>query len=214
MPEEPDSDDTATEAEERRRPKFIYECVRCGHSCADRNLVEITLADLRTWADDQTLTAIFPFLRLVLLGRPYIDVVLVSDEGLTVADEGEAENAGCPMYDSENKLCNIYHSMPLHCRAFPLAYNGTNFYVRDKECKGLGQGEMTQEGLTAHRDAARKEYEARRESAVMMPILHGIFTRFFYDASAKVVESLSEEDMANLEDILRRDRAGDEGGEG
>ncbi len=213
MPEESDKDDDAAEAEERRLPKFIYECVRCGHSCADRNFVEITLADLRTWAEDQTLAAIFPYLRLALLGRPYIDIILASDEGLAAAEEGEAELAGCPMYDADNKLCNIYHSMPLHCQAFPLAYNGTNYYVRDKECKGLGQGVMTRDGLAAHRDAARREFEARREAAVLMPILQGIFTRFFYDASSKVVEGLSEEDRANLEDILRRDRARDEGGE-
>ena len=33
------------------------------------------------------------------------------------------------MYDSVNKLFNIYHSMPLFCRSFPLAFYGAGYFM-------------------------------------------------------------------------------------
>lgn len=185
-------------------PKFLYECVRCGHSCADRNLVEVTLADLRRWAEDQTLAAIFPHLRLMAVGRPYLDVVIASDEGVQAFEAGDRENVGCPLHDRENKLCNIYHSMPLYCRSFPLAWNGSGYHLKDRECQGLGKGRMTAERLKAHRDAAREELEARRECGTLMPSLQGLFTRFFVEASARTLERMSPEDRSRLEELMAK----------
>jgi Fe-S-cluster containining protein len=185
-------------------PRFIYECARCGHSCADRNYVEVTLADIRAWAEDQTLVSLFPHLRLMAVGRPYLDIVLASDEGVRAFEAGDVEHRGCPMHDPENKLCNIYHSMPLHCRSYPLGYNGSNYFVKDRECQGLGQGRMTSESLGAHREAARKELEARRECGILLPSLQGFFTRFFVEASARTLEAMSPEDRSRLEELMAR----------
>jgi Fe-S-cluster containining protein len=185
-------------------PKFVYECVRCGHSCADRNFVEVTLADLRTWAEDESLTAIFPHLRLMAVGRPYLDVVLASDEGAEAFLRGDQEHAGCPMYDPDNKLCNIHHSMPLYCRSFPLAWNGSGYFLKDRDCQGLGSGTMTRERLEAHRKAARDELEARRECGILMPTLQGVFTRFFVEASTKTLEAMSEDDRRELEELMAK----------
>lgn len=185
-------------------PRFVYECVRCGHSCADRNFVEVTLADLRRWAEDQTLSAIFHHLRLMAVGRPYLDVVLASDEGIEAFMEGDREYRGCPLYDADNKLCNIYHSLPLYCKAFPLAWNGSGYFLKDRECQGIGRGTMTRERLEAHRQAARDELEARRECGMLMATLQGVFTRFFVEASTKTLEAMSEEDRRSLEDLLAR----------
>jgi Fe-S-cluster containining protein len=190
-------------------PKFVYECVRCGHSCADRNFVEVTLADLRTWAEDQTLASVFPYLRLMAVGRPYLDIVLASDEDMLATDSGDGGQRGCPLYDADNKLCNIYHSLPLYCRSFPLAFNGTGFFLKDRECQGIGQGEMTNERLEAHRQAARDELEARRECGVLMPSLQGIFTRFFVEASAKTLDAMSDDDRKALEELMARQIAGE-----
>ena len=192
-------------------PKFIYECVRCGHSCADRNFVEITLEDLRVWTEDQSLASLYPYLRLMAVGRPYLDIVLASDDGVKAHEQGDNEHRGCPMYDADNNLCNIYHSMPLYCRSFPLAYNGNNYFVKDRECQGIGQGEMTAESLRAHREAARDELDARRECGILMPSLQGVFTRFFVDASTRALEAMSEEDRRNLEGLLSKQVRGDEG---
>lgn len=194
-------------------PKFVYECVRCGHSCADRNLVEVTLADLSAWAEDQTLASLYPHLRLMAMGRPYLDIVLASDEGAQAFMQGDLEHKGCPMYDSVNKLCNIYHSMPLYCRSFPLAFNGTGYFLKDRECQGIGQGSMTQASLEVHRKVAREELEARRECGILMPSLQGVFTRFFVEASAKTLEGMSDDDRRSLEDLLAKQLRG-EGGEG
>jgi Fe-S-cluster containining protein len=196
------------------RPKFIYECVRCGHSCADRNIVEITLADLRAWTEDQTLASLFHHLRLVPVGRPYLDIVLASDEGVRAFEEGDVEKKGCPMYDSENSLCNIHHSMPLYCQAFPLAYNGNGYFIKDRECKGIGQGTMTAVRLEAHREAARRELEARRECGVLMPSLHGLFTRFFVEASTRALEAMSADDRGRLEELLAKQVGGPRDGDG
>lgn len=202
--------------EASRAPKFVYECARCGHSCADRNYVEVTLADLRAWAEDQTLASLYPYLRLMPIGRPYLDIVLASDEGVRALEEGDVEKRGCPMYDRENRMCNIYHSMPLHCRSFPLGWNGSNFYVKDRECKGLGQGSMTRERLEAHREAARDELEARRECGVLMPSLQGIFTRYFVEASARTLDAMTPEERSKLEELLAKhvERAGGSGSAG
>ena len=40
--------------------------------------------------------------------------------------EGEE---GCPMYDSDNKNCQVHHDMPLNCQAYPLGYNGEKYLV-------------------------------------------------------------------------------------
>ena len=210
--EEDDEGPEVVEDGSKTPPKFIYECVRCGHSCADRNFVEVTLADLRTWTEDQTLASLFPYLRLLAVGRPYLDVVLASDDGIKALEEGDQRFAGCPMYDAENKLCNIYHSMPLYCRSFPLGFNGSNYYVKDKECSGIGQGEMTKERLQAHREAARAELDARRECGMLLPSLQGLFTRFFVEASGRALEAMSPEDRKHLEEIFSRQARG-EGGE-
>ncbi len=194
-------------------PKFIYECVKCGHSCADRNFVEVTLADLRVWTEDQSLASLYPYLRLMAVGRPYLDIVLASDEGMGAFEQGDTEHRGCPMYDADNKLCNIYHSMPLYCRSFPLAYNGNNYFVKDRECQGIGQGDMAAESLKAHREAAREDLDARRECGILMPSLQGFFTRFFVDASTRALEAMSEEDRRNLEDLLSKRMRGDKGPE-
>jgi Fe-S-cluster containining protein len=203
------------EGEKTSPPKFVYECVHCGHSCVDRNIVEVTLADLRAWAEDQSLASIFPFIRIMAVGRPYLDVVLASDDGAEAFEAGDVEHKGCPMYDADNKLCNIYHSMPLYCRSFPLAFNGTSYFIKDRECQGIGAGSMTQERLEAHRSAAREELEARRESGILMPTLQGIFTRFFVEASAKTLDAMSEDDRKSLEDLLAkqlRDSPGEDDG--
>jgi Fe-S-cluster containining protein len=207
-------EDDATGAQGVHPPKFIYECVRCGHSCADRNHVELTLRDLQRWTMDQTLAAVFQYIRLAPLGNPFLDLVLASEEGLEATRKGDREWRGCPLYDRENRCCNIYATMPLACRAFPLAHDGEAFFIRDRECKGLGHGEMTVERLKSHRDAAREELDARRETLMLLPALQGVFTRFFVDESNRALERMSEEDRARIEEIVSKPPKDDGAGGG
>ena len=195
-----------------RPPKFIYECVRCGHSCQDRNVLVITLRDIKHWVEDQTLEAIYSHIRLVDIGMPFLEPAIASEEGLKAFHEGDKEHKGCPLYDKDNKLCNIYSSMPLACRAFPLAYDGERFLVRDRECKGLGQGEMTADRLRAHRDAAREEHEALLETAMLVPAMQGMFTKYFWEESNRTLEAMSEEDRKKIEEVLSHARNEDKGG--
>jgi hypothetical protein len=98
--------------------------------------------------------------------------------------------------------------MPLYCRSFPLAWNGSGYFLKDRECQGIGAGAMTQDRLEAHRKAARDELEARRECGVLMPTLQGVFTRFFVEASTKTLEAMSEDDRRELEELLAKQLKG------
>ena len=196
-----------------RPPKFIYECVRCGHSCQDRNVLVITLRDIKHWVEDQTLEAIYRHIRLVDIGMPFLEPALASEEGLKAFREGDKDHKGCPLYDKDNRLCNIYSSMPLACRAFPLAYDGERFLVRDRECRGLGHGEMTADRLKAHRDAAREEHEALLETAMLIPAMQGMFTKYFWEESNRTLEAMSEEDRKKIEEVLSHAREEDKGGD-
>jgi len=204
--------DTPDPGTSGRPPKFIYECVRCGHSCQDRNVLVITLRDIKHWVEDQTLEAIYRHIRLVDVGMPFLEPALASEEGLRAFREGDKEHKGCPLYDKENKLCDIYSSMPLACQAFPLAYDGERFLVRDRECKGLGQGEMTADRLRAHREAAREEHEALLETAMLIPAMQGMFTKYFWEESNRTLEAMSDEDRKKIEEVLSHAREEDKGG--
>jgi len=204
-------DDNQGPGAPERPPKFIYECVRCGHSCQDRNVLVITLRDIKHWVEDQTLEAIYRHIRLVDIGMPFLEPALASEEGLKAFRAGDKEHLGCPLYDRENRLCNIYSSMPLACRAFPLAYDGERFVVRDRECKGLGQGGMTADRLKAHRDAAREEHEALLETAMLIPAMQGMFTKYFWEESNRTLEAMSDEDRKKIEEVLSHAREEDKG---
>jgi len=110
------------------------------------------------------------------------------------------------MYDSENKLCQIHHDMPLNCQAYPLNFNGSKYFVMDKACEGLGQGSMDAQQLKTQRDAALKDYEAKIESNTVVPLLYSIIMGDLVDQSRKSMEHMTEEQKAQIQDIVKEEK--------
>lgn len=191
-------DDTKeTEAKPKPKKKYIFNCTKCGQCCEKRELVPVSLADIRRWAQSGVINSVFPHLKFRTLKttgdnpQEFLTLGLVSEEN------------GCPLYDKENKLCNIYHSLPLECKAFPLGYNGSNYYIKDKSVPGLGQGTMTKEKLIADRDSAREDFEARIESQMVLPMMYSLFMQNLMEQQQKIMDEMPEEKRQQLDDLLK-----------
>ena len=183
-------------AEEKNKsaPKFVYNCVRCGQYCSKVNGVPVYFDDLSRWRKNGTLSSIAPNIGMDM-SQGFPQLVLETKEGET----------GCPMYDSENKNCQIYHDMPLNCQAYPLGYNGEKYFVVDKACQGLGQGEMTADQLRTQRDAAKVDYEAKVESNTIVPLIYSVIMGDLVDQSRKAMENMSDEQKDQLQNMTKED---------
>ncbi len=117
-------------------------------------------------------------------------------------NEEEKPSRGCPFHDAVNKLCQIHHAMPTSCSAFPLGYNGSKYFIADKDCQGLGQGQMTIESLKGIRDSARSDFTARTETGQLLTILYGLFMGQMAAQSAKMMGDLDPEKLKQLGELL------------
>ena len=183
-----------TEKKNKSAPKFVYNCVRCGQYCSKVNGVPVYFDDLSRWRKNGTLSSIAPNIGMDM-SQGFPQLVLETKEGET----------GCPMYDSENKNCQIYHDMPLNCQAYPLGYNGEKYFVVDKACQGLGQGEMTADQLRTQRDAAKVDYEAKVESNTIVPLIYSVIMGDLVDQSRKAMENMSDEQKDQLQNMTKED---------
>ncbi|MFX0120120.1 MAG: YkgJ family cysteine cluster protein [Candidatus Hodarchaeota archaeon] len=189
-------EDTTARTEPKK--KYVFNCTQCGTCCEKREFVPVSLADIRNWTKSGTINAVFPNLRFQTLQageseekQSFMTLVLTSGEN------------GCSMFDNENRLCNIYHSMPLECKAFPLGFNGKNYFIKDKSVPGLGQGSMTKERLIADRDNARSDFEARIETQIMLPLLYSLFMQNLLEQQQKAMEDMPEDKRKQLDELLK-----------
>jgi len=185
----------AKPASERPKKKYIFNCTKCGQCCEKREFVPVTITDLRTWTTTGVINAVFPHLKFRTFQsedkNQYVSLIIQGGEG------------GCALFDKENRLCNIYHSMPLECKAFPLGYNGKNYYIKDKTVPGLGNGTMTKERLIEDRDNARADFEAKVENQMILPLLYSLFMQNLIDQQQKVMNDMPEEKRKQLEELLK-----------
>jgi Fe-S-cluster containining protein len=193
-------DSENTEPPKKESGKYVFECQKCGQCCEGRESINVTLADLKKWSTDMTLPSLYQFLTIEIIGENYIQISLKHPNS-----SQEDTGSGCPMYDKENKICNIYFSMPIFCKSFPLGYDGKNYYLKDKTCKGLGKGQMTQEGLTEARESAKEDFEALVFTSSVLPLIHGLTMGFIWEQSRKQMDELSDEQKEKLNDILGKD---------
>jgi len=176
-------------------PKFVYNCVKCGQYCSKIEKVPIYFQDITNWRKNGILNSLAQNIGMDMDGG-FPQLVLESKE----------DETGCPMYDSENKLCQVHHDMPLNCKAYPLNYNGSKYFVTDKACQGLGQGSMDAMQLKTQRDAAMADYEAKMESNVVVPLLYSIIMGELVDQSRKSMEHMTEEQKSQLQDIIKEEK--------
>ena len=176
---------------EKPRQRYKFECTRCGECCASKKEVQVTFGDLTRWIQKGTINAILPHLRMEI--KDQIPFLVLKQR-----DNGEK----CPLYDSENKACNIYHSMPCSCRSFPLGFNGTKYFLVDRSCPGIGKGVMSKEQLEQDRESARMHFEETAQTLTILPIIHILTIMRLQKEQQEEMENLSEEQRQQLEEIL------------
>ncbi len=119
-------------------------------------------------------------------------------------DEDENGKGTCPFYDEENKICNIYFTLPLFCKTFPLYFNGEKYYVSDPTCPGIGKGEMTKEKLQEMRNTSVQDFNERADTTIALIPLQGLFIRHFMKQSQDQIDKMSAEDKDKLDDLLKK----------
>ena len=102
------------------KPKFIFRCQRCGRCCEMKEEIAIHMTDMERWSNEGLMYMVFPHISLV-------------EDFQTFTIQMNIEDGICKMYDMEKKECTIYSSRPITCRAFPLKFNGKNYFIKDKE---------------------------------------------------------------------------------
>ena len=195
------------ESKEEKQPekkKYIFNCTKCGQCCEKRENVPLTFTDIREWSKSGVLNSVYPHIKMKTFAgkigeevREIVSLVLVGSE------------KGCPLYDQENKLCNIYHSMPLECSAFPLGFNGQSYFIKDKTVPGLGNGSMTKEKLINDRDNARKEFDAQVETQMLLPFTYTLFMQNLIEQQQKIRDEMPEDKRKQLDDVLKAEKQDD-----
>jgi len=179
----------ATQATNNERPpKFKFECQLCG-ICCETETVYITISDLDHWIKDNTIYRVMHLLDIE------------ESEGKIKIYVRKDDDGKCSLYHRDNKHCTLYESRPIACRSYPLGYNGENYYLKSKNCKGLNKGKMTKEELEKIRNEAFEEYIASQLSDRVIPMLRGIFVNKLLEQSQQFVDKLSEEQSDNEPDV-------------
>jgi Fe-S-cluster containining protein len=196
---------------EEKSHKFQFECTRCGACCTDRERIPVTFSDLARWTKQGS------FMSIIL---PHLELGSISEEDdiakialvpyIKMKDEDEKGKGTCPFYDEENKMCNIYFTLPIYCKTFPLSYNGEKFYISDPSCPGIGQGKMTTEKLKIMRTNAMMDFNQRADTTIAMIPLQGMFIRHFMKQSQESMSNLSPEDQAKLDDLIKKSQGEEE----
>ena len=167
--------------DEQKPPKFRFECQLCGYCCGNET-INITISDLDRWVADNTIYRILHLLKLDEAGGRFFLIFKKDDDGM------------CNLYHRDNKKCMIYDTRPLYCRAYPLGFNGENYYLRSKECVGLNKGKMTKEQLEVMRNSAFDEYIANRMSERVIPTLQRVIINTLLEQSKAFVDKLADSD--------------------
>jgi len=114
------------------------------------------------------------------------------------------EKAACIFYNEETKSCGITYSKPISCRTYPLEYDGSKFYVSDKNCPGVGKGEITKESLTDAKNLAQQEYNERMFTRHVLPGFYSIIMNTIAIQNQMAMRNLSDEDRAKLEELMSK----------
>jgi Fe-S-cluster containining protein len=206
VPEEEIQEDKPPEEEppkkEKETKKYVHNCTKCGNCCEKWGEIPIYLEDLQRWFIDGTISYALPYIQLREAPPAYVRLVIQK----LSTDEEDPNPSGCPLYDYNNKICNVYSTMPLHCAAYPLAFNGEKFYLVDNESPGLGNGNMTTESLELARQRAKDHFTALTTTSSLLPVLYAVIVGNIMRQSQETMESLSEEDKKKLEELFAKSR--------
>lgn len=199
------------ESEKDKPPKFKFECTRCGACCQNRDSIPITFTDLARWTKTGSfMQIILPHLELQSFSEADEFAKIALIPVICMINKDENGKGTCPFYDSENKMCNIYFTIPVNCKSFPLSYNGTKFYVSDPSCEGIGKGDMTKEKLLEMREISIRDYNERAETSIAMVPLQGLFIRNMMEQTQSQFNRLSKEDQEKLDELIKKTQTEEE----
>ncbi|NHJ48210.1 MAG: YkgJ family cysteine cluster protein [Asgard group archaeon] len=191
----------------KKPAKFKFECTRCGACCQNRDSIPITFTDLARWTKQGSfMNVILPHLELRGLSEDDELGKLALVPYIIMEDVDENGKGKCPFYDDENKMCNIYFTIPIFCKTFPLSFNGEKYYTSDPTCEGIGKGDMTKEALIEMRNNAVRDYNERADTTIAMVPLQGLFIRHFMKQSQQTVDRLSDEEKEQLDELIKKSK--------
>jgi len=179
---------------DKKIPKFIHNCVRCGQYCSTVEGVPLYFDDISRWMKNGILGSLSKNIGMNM-SKGFPELIL---------EPKENEN-GCPLFDAENKNCQVFHDMPLNCQAYPLGYNGEKYFVTDQKCQGLGIGEMSIEKLKHQKEAAKNAFNAKKDSNTIVPLLYSIIMGNLVEQSKKAMGNMTDEQKNQLQDIVKED---------
>ncbi len=186
------------------KQKYSFECLeqKCTtKACHVRPSVNVTIGDLSRWTAQNHLQHAINGLGLIMPESETEPFVL---ETLRKPLESDPEQTACIFYHEESNGCHIRFARPISCRTYPLEYNGEKFFLTDKECPGIGQGEISKEALKEARDLAEQEYQERMETYSALPALYSLIFTQLLKQSAEAMKSMSEEDRKKLDEIMAK----------
>jgi len=175
------------------RPRFVFNCQKCGQCCEKDWKIKIFFDDLEKWIRDGTIYRILS------------NLVVIEDDNITTI-QLERKDHRCTMYDSERKECLIYNNRPIICNAYPLKWDGKSYLIRDEECSGLNKGVMTQESLESIRNSAKREHIEEERTSTTLQIIQAILLRDIIKKSEAELNKLSEQEREKIREIFRKDR--------
>ena len=186
------------------KSKFSFKCLeqKCDtKACHIRPRINVTMGDIARWTSQNYLSQIIPGITLSMPSNENEPLALNT---LRKPLESDPEQTACIFYHEESNGCTIRYARPISCRAFPLEYNGEKYYLSDKNCPGVGEGEVNKEALKEVRNLAEQEYRERIETLAALPGVYSIFMGMMVRQSAEAMKDLSEDDKKHIEDIMSK----------
>jgi Fe-S-cluster containining protein len=186
------------------KSKFSFKCLeqKCDtKACHIRQRINVTIGDIARWTGQNYLSQILPGITLSMPSNENEPLALTT---LRKPLESDPEQTACIFYHEESNGCTIRYARPISCRAFPLEYNGEKYYLIDKNCPGVGEGEVNKDALKEVRDLAEQEYREKIETLAALPGVYSIFMGMMIRQSAEAMKDLSEDDKKHIEDIMSK----------
>lgn len=186
------------------KSKYTFKCLeqKCDtKACHIRPQVDVTLGDISRWTAQGYLMKI---LHGIVLKMPESEQGLFSLEMMRKPLATDAEKTACIFYNEEANGCEIRYSRPLSCRSFPLEYNGEKYYLSDKNCPGVGKGEVSKEALKEARDLAEQLFKERGETLTTIPPVYSLIMTQMLRQSADAMKNLSEDDRKKMDEIFSK----------
>ena len=183
---------TEEDGEGAKSPRpFVFTCQMCGKSCR-RDHIPVFLSDLGGWVGDGTIERVLPFLHLA------------HEEDELLLEIVKGESGHCALYHQPSRKCSIHYNKPLDCRAFPLGFEGERFFVRKKDCLGLGKGEMPAEALAAMRADAQRSFRESERTASVLPVLHLVVFQSLMESTRRAMSGLTENERKAIDEMMAK----------